>query len=245
MEGKDLIERKEAGLPQDSLVGDAYRKLREGIWSFAYAPGAVLSDFVLAKELGISRTPIREALCLLADDGLVRRRGEGGFEVTVITLEETDDLFDARLALEEAMLQASFRRGISQKLADGLRYQDGKLLESLQKGDRASAWAFDMRFHHTLAIACGNRHLLSFFDRIEKQLKRIVPLLEGTDFSWREQSHHDIIGSLEREDFPACRKALEDDISHDKRQYRCVWEKHHATHEVWWVWSRQMQDIRH
>ena len=88
------MEREE--LMPDTLVGDAYRKMLDGIWAYRYAPGSSLSDFTLSKELGISRTPIREALFLLIDDGLVRKKGAGGFEVTEITKEEIEDLYDAR-----------------------------------------------------------------------------------------------------------------------------------------------------
>ncbi len=195
---------------------EAYQKLLDGILSCAYAPGASLSDHALSLKIGISRTPIREALFLLAMDGLVKRSVAGGFEVAKITSEDVLDLYDTRISLEGSMLRLTFQKGISLSLVDTLRYLNGNMVSSLKRGKLLSAFAFDERFHHALALASGNSRMLAFFARIEIEVKRIRLLsleekaLEGSD------EHDLVVDALERGDLHACHDALLKNLEEEK-----------------------------
>lgn len=235
------MEREE--LMPDTLVGDAYRKMLDGIWAYRYAPGSSLSDFTLSKELGISRTPIREALFLLIDDGLVRKKGAGGFEVTDITKEEIEDLYDARSELEVAMLHLTFQKGVPVGLVDTLRYLNGNLLSCLKRGEILPTLDFDTRIHHTLALSSGNRRLLAYFERIEKQVKRIqlFSVIHGHQETMDE--HRRIIDALEQNDFRSCERALRINIDNAKRQHQAALEN--GLGERWWMIATSIQNARH
>ena len=83
-----------------TLVEIAYERIRNKICDFELYPGQDVSDFTLCKELGMSRTPVRQALVQLEHDGLVQNAGVGkSYQVSQITEEEIADIFEAREAV--------------------------------------------------------------------------------------------------------------------------------------------------
>lgn len=116
----------------------AYRELRREIVEWQLAPGTVLGEVEQAARLGVSRTPLREALSRLVADGLVELQGARGLVVTAVSLDNITELFEARQALEQraaslaaerrdqgifAALQAEFRDS-ERLLADNTLYYD-------------------------------------------------------------------------------------------------------------------------
>lgn len=94
-----------------TLSSLALKWLRERIITGALPPGARLSDLVLAREIGISRTPIREAIRMLAADGLVEVVPHQGATVRAPSLDELDELYEIRAVLEaHAAARAAVRR---------------------------------------------------------------------------------------------------------------------------------------
>ncbi len=89
----------------------AYATLREEIQSGTLAPGAVLGEVEQASRLGVSRTPLREALGRLAADGLVAQQSPRVTVVTGIDVADIRALFDVRRALEEAAARLAAQRG--------------------------------------------------------------------------------------------------------------------------------------
>jgi GntR family transcriptional regulator, rspAB operon transcriptional repressor len=88
----------------------AYSELRRDIVEWRLPPGTVLGEVEQAERLGVSRTPLREALSRLAADGLaVQQRGRGAV-VSDVSLEHVDDLFELREALELQAARAAARR---------------------------------------------------------------------------------------------------------------------------------------
>ncbi|MBG6083718.1 GntR family transcriptional regulator [Zhihengliuella flava] len=87
----------------------AYTALRDDILSWRLPPGSPLAEVEQSRRLGVSRTPLREALARLAADGLARQLGGRGTVVSDVTLEHLDDLFELRLALETAAAAAAAR----------------------------------------------------------------------------------------------------------------------------------------
>lgn len=92
-----------------TLAREAYARLRDAIISGELAPDEPLSEVALAARLGISRTPVREALARLADDGLVVAQTGRGARVSGISLTDINDLFEVREALEVLAAQLASR----------------------------------------------------------------------------------------------------------------------------------------
>lgn len=103
----------------------AYAALRDDILSWRLPPGTPLAEVEQSERLGVSRTPLREALARLAADGLATQPGGQpsgrGTVVSEVTLEHLDDLFELRLALETAAAAAA-ARAVAQDSAIGSRF---------------------------------------------------------------------------------------------------------------------------
>lgn len=98
-----------------TLSSLAVRWLRERIVTGALPPGARLSDLVLSREIGISRTPVREAIRMLAADGLVEVVPHQGATVRAPSLDELDELYEIRAVLEgHAAARAAARRTVEE-----------------------------------------------------------------------------------------------------------------------------------
>ncbi|RAX14754.1 GntR family transcriptional regulator, partial [Pseudarthrobacter sp. AG30] len=89
----------------------AYRALREDIVEWRLLPGAVLAEVEQSERLGVSRTPLREALGRLNAEGLTRAAGGRGVVVTDISLEDIDELFELRETLEGKAAALAAHRG--------------------------------------------------------------------------------------------------------------------------------------
>ena len=83
-----------------TLKQHAYQVIREKLMTGAIQPGGRLSDDAFAKELGISRSPVREAISQLVSEGLIDHRPRSGAYLRVPDLRELDELYEARIALE-------------------------------------------------------------------------------------------------------------------------------------------------
>ena len=98
-----------------SLVDQAYEDIKNMICNFELIPGQIVSDFTLSKKLGMSRTPIRQALQRLEGDNLIVDAGAGkSYQVSPITEEEIIDLFDAREGIEVTAIRIAAEKGISE-----------------------------------------------------------------------------------------------------------------------------------
>src|SRR5689334_25436564 len=100
----------QAGLEAPSLVELAVRRLRGEIVEGAFAPGERLVEEQLTRRLGISRAPLREALRLLGQQGLVEHLPRRGVRVATVSEAEVDELFELRDVLERHAVVVALRR---------------------------------------------------------------------------------------------------------------------------------------
>ena len=149
----------------------AYAELLEQIQTGALAPGAVLGEVEQAARLGVSRTPLREALGRLAADGLVVQQSP---RVTVVSDVDVDDiraLFELRRALEETAARLAAQRGDSAAFA-GLAEDFAR---SRLRGDdgRDAYYALIARFDAQLDASVGNDYLTSALRTVRTHLVRV------------------------------------------------------------------------
>lgn len=150
----------------------AYRGIKEGILTLRLRPLEHLNAVDLAAKLKMSRTPVREALVRLEQDGLVCRGPAGGFQVRPISLKEIEDVYRVREALEvEAALEAlpHIDEDILAALAKILK--EGR---ALLKPTKYAEFVFTSRkFHAAIAKASGNE----IFDKIMEPISDRVRLV--------------------------------------------------------------------
>jgi len=142
------------------LKDRAYTRIKEQILREELEPNAFLSERGLARDLGMSNTPVRLALARLEHEGYVRISPQQGIVVVALTLEEIVDYIDFRLALESFVVREITGRvsgGELEALESNLRRQiDVVEGTALEEADREALLRMDVAFHLLLASILGN-----------------------------------------------------------------------------------------
>ena len=134
----------------DRTVADRVaERIREAIHDGSYSPGTRLVERSVARELGVSHIPVREALARLADEGLVDRLPRRGARVAELTRQELDEISSLRIVLEQLVA----RRAQERMTADAeleLRAIADRMLQAAADGDVDLLVTLDQRFHERL-----------------------------------------------------------------------------------------------
>jgi DNA-binding GntR family transcriptional regulator len=141
-----------------SLADQAYEGLLTAISEGRLKPGQAIRETALAEELGISRTPIREALQRLARDGLVRLDARNGARIGELSLQEIHELYDLREILEGSVARFA---ALNARALERQRLEAILAREAEQLGDPAALARLNKLFHRTLCEAACNRYLTS------------------------------------------------------------------------------------
>ena len=146
-----------------------YEKLREGIVSGEYPPGTHLVETALAETLGVSRTPIREALSRLQQDGLVER-GSRGLQVRQRSSAEILEIFEVRIVLEGTAAKLAAERHTE---VDRIRIQAHLANLDSNKGAAPDVQAaINREFHRSIWYASHNRALIDMLERLSVHMFR-------------------------------------------------------------------------
>lgn len=151
------------------MAGSVYDELREAIVSGALPPGSPLVETALAGQFGISRTPVREALLKLRQDGLVEPSGRG-LAVSRRSPEEILEIYEMRVLLEEhaARFAAAHRTALDISRLEHAQ----RVLAETSTSDTAALVRANTEFHEQIWAASHNRTLCDLLDRINVQLRR-------------------------------------------------------------------------
>lgn len=175
--------------------------LRASIVRGDLLPGSMHSVASLAEELGVSRTPVREALIELASYGMVRFERNRGVRIVESSIHDLEEIFEVRRILEPYGAARAAER-ITPKTIAHLRELLGEQQEARSLDDEERLWDLDRAFHHAVLRASGNRRLADYVDHLRDQV--IVRDPERLQSTSNERSvavgHAVILESLERRD---------------------------------------------
>lgn len=164
-------------LDREGLVQRVARLLSKAIVTGQLPPGKRLSESVVARQLGVSRAPVREAARLLENSGLVTYAPNRGFFVRSITARELEDLYELRLVVEEAAVRRLIRNG-SERAAPALARQIDEMRRVAEPGfDLVTQVEADMEFHRLLCAGSGNPKFLAVFDQIAAESALTIMLI--------------------------------------------------------------------
>lgn len=181
-----------------SLAEIAYARLRRDVLEFRLLPGDRFNEKDLALALGMSRTPVREALNRLAQEGHLQVEARSGWRVSPLDFTLYDDLYEARIVLEMAAVRRLCERGESSALEALRRYWLAE--PGLHDRDQTQVAARDETFHTALIDAAGNRVMAQMHRDITERI-RIVRRLDFTDparVAATFDEHAQILRSIER-----------------------------------------------
>jgi len=150
----------------------AYQRLRGMILDNLLPPGAQRLEAELALELGMSRTPVREAMLRLQQDGLVQVLPRHGMRVTAISAAELRDIYDVLESLEPKAAELLARRRLPEAELAPLIAACDAMEAALAIEDRSAWAAADEAFHRGLAELCGNRRLAAMAMQVWDQSHR-------------------------------------------------------------------------
>ena len=147
----------------------AYEAIRTGIRMGRIPPGTRLHEADLADQLGISTTPVREALGRLVADGLATTSGRTGVYVARLSNEEIVDLYEAREIIEPPLARLAGERASDAGVA-ALQQSRKEFQTALQDDDVDSLMELDSQFHEMLASIAGNRALAEARERLDNYI---------------------------------------------------------------------------
>jgi DNA-binding GntR family transcriptional regulator len=157
-------------LNRDGLVDRVANSLVGAILSGAMRPGDRLAESHIARQMDLSRAPVREALRLLESSGLVEYRTNRGFFVRAISATSVSDLYDLRILIETAAIRRL--TDTNPAALPPLRAQVAELHRLAGTGaDMMAHVDADMAFHRLICEGSGNRRFLQVFDQIANETK--------------------------------------------------------------------------
>ena len=189
---------------------DAYVQLKDEIRSNRMPPGYMAPEPEIALRLGMSRTPVREALLRLESEGLVELIPRRGARVLPIHADDMKEIYEILTALEpEAAASLAQRKPTDEELAP-LEAATSEMEMALAESDLDRWAAADDRFHQKLLELHGNRRLADFVGALYDQAHRcrIVTLRLREPPAKSTEEHRNILECLRRGDPDAARKAF-------------------------------------
>ena len=146
---------------RESLVDQAYREIRRRILDNEYPPAHQVLEHELAVELGMSRTPVREALIRLKNEKFVQIIPRHGMRVVPLSLDELRDVYEVLTALELMAIERLIRSGANGKANAALGQAVAEMELAVRQQDADARVRAIERFHRTLIDHCGNTRLAS------------------------------------------------------------------------------------
>jgi DNA-binding GntR family transcriptional regulator len=195
------------------LRQQVYEQIKHDIITCKLAPGEPLSENQFLDRFKVSKTPIREALTSLVQDGLVEYTPNRGFMVTTVSVADIQEIFEARIFFEAELFRLAVKN-ISDAEIDELEKQ------SQMDGDSKSpdyAEAFlesNRKFHVALAAAGRNSRLLWYYETLMNEAQRLFYMdisLHQKDFRWGH-GHEGIIQALRNRDETVGMTAIRDTL---------------------------------
>jgi DNA-binding GntR family transcriptional regulator len=204
--------------PQDSRVPArqsaeyVYRRVRDAILDADLPPGETMSQVALAEDLGVSRTPLREALRMLQGEGLIEARPNRRVRVAPMTAADLEELYAVRVALEAQALRLAVPRMSPEHVA-GLEGSIAEMTHYAEQRDMRRWLVPHAVYHRQLTELAGERFaslLSQLFDHAERY--RRLHIGYGPS-AWATADHREILDAVKRGDANAASGRLAQHLS--------------------------------
>jgi DNA-binding GntR family transcriptional regulator len=205
---------------QPPLRKIVYEKLKEAILTGSIQKGTKLYESKIAEAMGISRTPVREALHALEREFLIAAIDKVGYEIVDTDLEDLKEIAEIRKTVEVLALRKAIDRIGAKEIK--------RLEENLKKAEKALTdrkpdlfVQLDAEFHRILFSASHRERLMRMADALRKEMIRFVDRTK-MNYTLAEASlkyHRMIVGFLKIKDYRNAKKALNDHINYVQREH--------------------------
>lgn len=197
-------------LQQHSLTTLVQREIERRILGGELAPGSKLNEADIAGELRVSRGPVREAFRALEQSGLVRTEKNRGVFVRQVSIEEANEIYDVRAALEGMIGRLAARRATPEQV-EKIRAVVKRMHAVGKSRDAAAYYPLNVQFHELLCEAAGNATLHANYRRVVNELdlyrrETISRSAENIPVSTRD--HEAIVNAVAKKDEELAAKLL-------------------------------------
>ena len=203
---------------KNSLGQEATSLLRQMLLDGRFHDGERLVEDRIATELGISRTPLREALHRLAQEGLLEKRRAGGYTLRRLHKEEVEDAITIRSMLESHAAGLAARRATPQQVAT-LRQNLQKFGAANDARDRPRLVELNAEFHLQLREAAHSpllaQLLLELDGVVERMLRRLV---SQEEIEWSDRDHLNILRGVDARDPEHAAAAMREHVAHGQQR---------------------------
>jgi DNA-binding GntR family transcriptional regulator len=199
-EHRDAVERP-------LLRDTAYDRLCDAIVDGTLAPGEALHDTELCSWLGLSRTPVRDALSRLQAEGLVETAPQRFTRVAAMTVRDVQEVVPLMAAVHGLATELAVPR-LAERDKRALREHNEAFIAALRGRDRRAAYRADECLHGIFVDTCGNAEIPNVLDRLMPRLHRVEPLATGDLPGSRSVAQHQaLITRAETGDAPGAASA--------------------------------------
>jgi DNA-binding GntR family transcriptional regulator len=192
-----------------TLHEEVANRLRDMILVGTLNPGEIIPELQLCAELGISRTPLREALKVLASESLVELQQGRGAVVVQPSSDDVKGILYAIGAIEGACALLACEN-ISTREFQQIKQLHGRMVEAHQSDNRIKYFEFNQRIHEKIVAASRNAFLVNMHEKLNLRVRRIR-FLGKQQLSWWDQAiaeHEEILLHLQKRDGPLLAEAL-------------------------------------
>ena len=209
--------RLQALRPAPSLTDQTADLLRRRIVSGDLRNNDPLIESQIARELGISRGPVREALRVLQAEGLVRDNARRSASVVNLSIDDVREIYDLRAALETRAVRLLLTASgdTAERAVNGIRSAVAALEKACRDDDRAATARRDLAFHEAVCLSSGNRRLHAVF---VSQVGLLQPIVEAEErFRYESldeiaQEHIALLRAIEQGEPGAAEEAFDDHL---------------------------------
>jgi DNA-binding GntR family transcriptional regulator len=199
-------------LASDSIVDRVYEQLKAMAVSYEFKPGERLNEGELAKRLGVSRTPLREALNRLNTEGFLRFTPGKGFFCRELDAHEIFDLYELRKSIEVASVRLAIKRARDEDIDALLKFLEAT---GPDPGARSSVELveLDETFHERLMAMSNNAEMLRVLRNVNARIRFVRWIdMDSINRSNTQAEHRAVVKGLKARDEEACVSVLEKHI---------------------------------
>ena len=188
---------------------DVYNVVKRKIVTMELKPGEILREKALERDLGVGRTPIREAILALKAENLVESRPNESPFVKEITLKGVKDFFEPFMVIEKLTSRLAALRITAEQLVE-IRKVNKSVSSSIKKKDYLNIWSKNRHLHVLIAGASDNEHLISIQSNLRDKAERLAYLAISEELrnntpleehlNKMDDQHEEIISRLEAKD---------------------------------------------
>jgi len=197
------------------LHEEAVDRLRDLIVQGELSAGTRLNERVLCERLGISRTPLREAIKLLATEGLVQLLPNRGAVVAAIDAARLGDTLQVMGALESLAGELACRNASSERIQE-IRRLHGEMLAMHASADLAAYFRYNQAIHEKIVEASGNATLANTYRQLNANVRRVRYMANLSQERWDAavQEHEEILAVLAERNVQKLKRLLREHLEH-------------------------------